>query len=49
MEIPYLALSKQAVLAVFSVVFTLLSIVVWTSDVNKHADLPLEEGEIHHG
>lgn len=49
MEIPYLALSKQAILAVFAVVFTLMTIVVWTSDVNKHAALPLEEGESHHG
>lgn len=49
MEIPYLAISKQAVLAVFTLVFTLMSIVVWTSDVNKHADLPLKEHESHHG
>jgi hypothetical protein len=49
MEIPYLALSKQIVLAMFTVVFTLMAIVVWTSDVNKHADLPLKESEHNHG
>ena len=49
MEIPYLALSKQVVLAAFTVVFTLMSLIVWTSDVNKHAGLPLEDGENHHG
>lgn len=49
MEIPFLALSKQAVLAAFAFVFTLMSIVVWTSDVNKHADLPLKESESQHG
>lgn len=45
MEIPYLALSKQAVLVAFSVVFTLLTLVVWTSDVNKHSSLALEESD----
>lgn len=49
MEIPFLALSKQAVLTAFALVFTLMSLVVWTSDVNKHADLPLRESESHHG
>lgn len=49
MEIAYLALSKQAVLAVFTLVFSLTALVVWTSDVNKHADLPLKEGDTHHG
>lgn len=49
MDIPYLALSKQAVLVAFSVVFVLLSLVVWTSDTNKHSSLPLEESDTHHG
>lgn len=49
MEIPYLALSKQIVLAAFSVMFTLLVITIWTSDVNKHAGMPLEGGESDHG
>lgn len=50
-EIPYLAFSKQAILAVFTLVFTLMSLVVWTSDVNKHSDMALSEGEsdIEHG
>lgn len=42
-EIPYLALSKQLVLAVFTLVFTLMVLVVWTSDVNKYGDMPLKE------
>lgn len=49
MEIPFLALSKQVILAVFFLVFTLTALVVWTSDVNKHADLPLKGDERHHG
>ncbi len=50
-EIPYLAFSKQAVLAVFTLVFTLMTLVVWTSDVDKHSDMALSEGEgdIDHG
>lgn len=50
-EIPYLAFSKQAILAVFTLVFTLMSLVVWTSDVNKHSHMALSEGEsdIDHG
>ena len=49
MEIPYLALSKQLVLAAFVVVFTLMSLIVWTSDVNKHATLPLSESDTQDG
>ncbi len=50
-EIPYLAFSKQAVLAVFTLVFTLMALEVWTSDDNKHSDMALSEGEgeIDHG
>ncbi len=49
MDIPYLALSKQAVLTAFTVVFIVMALVVWTSDVNKHADMALEERENNNG
>jgi hypothetical protein len=47
MEIPFLALSKQVLLAVFSVVFTTMMVTVWFSDINKHASMPLEGDDIH--
>ena len=48
-EMPYLALSKQFVLVIFVLSFTLTAICVWFSDLERHGSDPLQDSENKHG
>lgn len=49
MDIPYLALSKQFVLVIFTLSFTLTAICVWFSDLERHGRDPLNDLENNNG